>query len=241
MATREEIEYAIMEVLAQEKFDSTGLRARITQCVLRIAAGIKMPNGGISPPLPDLYSTATVATSTSVAYKTIGTTYQRNLFHVANDDDDQIYPPRGGDYYSFNTFLKRAQYKDLSETGEIYMCCLKGSNLYYQGIPSSSESLLVYFYRLPVAMATSAAVPDGIPPSYALDVIKHWVLADYFGDNIGVDLKQDVKYPDKAFSKHRYYTTRFYEVMQEMIEFVGAHDAEPQFFSTDSEYAEYEL
>lgn len=241
MATRSEIESAIIYALGEEKYrDLVDCRLRTTNAILKIAAGIKMPDGRISPPLPDLYTIITVATATTAAYKTLGATYHRDVFYVANDDDERILPPRGGGYYSFGKFLKQANYKDLSESGDIYMCCVKGTNLYYQGIPSTSENLLVYCYRLPVAMSTDSSVPDGIPSAFALDLPKFAVLADYWGDLIGKDVKQELKYPDKAYSKWKYYTARFYEVMAEMIESIGSHDDEPQYFDSDSEYAEEE-
>src|SRR4030042_1121509 len=235
MATRSEIEYAIMGVLAEEKFrDVTDIRLRTTNAILKIAAGIKMPNGSISPPLPDLYSSDTVATSTSNPYVALPDEYQRNLFYIANADDEKIYSPKGGDYYSFEKFLKQAVYKDLTEAGEIYMVCVKGTNLYYQGIPSVSENILIHFYRLPVAMSTDSGVPDGLPSGFALNLPKFYVLMDYFGDLIGKDLKQDVKYPDKAFSKWKYYQSKFYAEMEELIGFIGQHDDEAQYFDCDS-------
>jgi len=241
MATREEIEYAILQVVAEEKWrDLTNIRLRTTNAILKIAAGIKMPDGRISPPLPDLHTTITVATVTDAAYKTLGATYHRGIYLVANDDDEKIYPPKGGDYYSFEKFLKQAIYKDLTESGEIYMVCVKGTNLYYQGRPSSSENLLVYCYRLPVAMSTDAGTPDGLPSAFALNLPKFFVLREIFGEMIGKDVKQEVKYPDKAFSLWRHYNAEFYKEMEELIGFIGQHDDEPQYYDCDSEYAEDE-
>lgn len=56
-----------------------GITTRINDVVTAIAAGIRMPSGIISPPLPDLFDTDTVTTSTTLPYVTLPTDYQRGF------------------------------------------------------------------------------------------------------------------------------------------------------------------
>jgi len=221
MSTRLSIRTSISTAIQNLAYLDAALDILINDCITSIAGGIRMPNGMISPPLPDLYSSATVATATDAAYKTLGATYQRNVFYVADDSGDRILPPGGGTYYDFILFLNACQEKDLTESGEIYRVAVKGSNLYYQGIPTASEDLTVHFYRLPVDLSTDVGVPDGIPEHLQLRLIKHYVCKDIFGENI----KNDPSGTGRA----AYHETEFYKAMQDLIDFIGI-DAEPVYY-----------
>ena len=232
--TRKELEREITGALRRiADFKSWSAHAAINNAVTRIAAGIRLPDGRTSPPLPDLYSTATIATSTTLAYKALDATYQRNLILVSDSNDDRVPPPKGGDYYSFNTFLRKAAYKDLSESGEIYMCCVKGSNLYYQGIPSASVNLLTYFYRKPVDMSGDDSTPDGIPEAFQMDLIKHYTLREFFADYVGEEYAEKT-FADKMMAKVKIHEKRFFDAMIDMIDFIG-EEGEPIYFATDAE------
>lgn len=230
MATRSEIETGIKDVLRESNLMSVDAQTRMNNAVTRIAAGVRLRDGRTTPPLPDLYSTATVATSTSNAYASLDATYQRNLFMVVDDDKEIVPPPKGGSYYSFQMFLRRARYYDLSETGSIYMCCVKGSNLYYQGKPSTSEDLLTYFYRKPVDMAADSDTPDGLPDPFQLDLVKHFVCRDVYGEHVGTDLKAATG--DKMFKRFEYHNAQLEKTLIEMVEFVG-EEGEPIYFHSD--------
>jgi len=231
-ATLLEIHNAIEQITRFDQLEPEDIDSLINNAVTRISAGVSLPDGRITPPLPDLFSSATVATATDAAYKTLGATYQRNLFMVSDSNDDLVRPPRGGDYYSFNMFLRGARYKDLSESGSIYMCCVKGSNLYYQGIPSTSENLLTYFYRKPVDMTDNSDTPDGIPDPFQLDLLKHFVCMDIYGKYVGQDLKAQTG--DKFLRRYDYHRQKVNILLFDMVAFIG-EEGEPHYFSSDYE------
>jgi len=226
MSTLLSIRTTISTAIQNLTYLDSALDLLINDAITSIAGGIRMPNGMVSPPLPDLYSAATVSTATDAAYKTLGATYQRNVFMVSDDGGDQILPVNGGDYYSFGLFLKAIQEKDLSESGSIYKVCVKGSNLYYQGIPSASEDLTVHFYRLPIAIDSDDDEPDGIPSHLQLQLIKHYVCKDIFGDNIN----NDPSAPKKAV----YHEIKFFKAMQDLIDFIGDTDSTPIYYHSDN-------
>lgn len=234
MSTRQEIEDAIQENLKDHLRGPFDIRGRINRMVTRIAAGIRMPDGTLSPPLPDLSISGTVTTATDAAYKalpvTAGAAYQRNVWMVHDSNEAMISPPTHGDYYDYQAFLEQAAKKDLSSVGSVIVACVLGANLYYQAIPASAEALVAYFYRKPVDMATDDATPDGIPLPFQFDLLFHGVCADVFGDAIGNEIKESVQYPDKAFSKHRRHTAEFYRTMTEMIGFVPPADGVLPYF-----------
>jgi len=232
MATLKEIDYAIRYVLQERLYDPIDILLRINTGISRIAAGIKLPDGRVSPPLPDLYTTASVDTVDGAAMASLPSSpatsvYQRDVLTVSDSNKERINPPRGGNYYSFNTFMRRAYYKDLSETGSVYMAAVKGNYLYYQGIPTSPETLLVGYYRKPVDMVVAnwgTDTPDGIPVPFQLDLIKHLVLAERFGDAIG--RKDSSGYA----RKQDIHMKRFYEILDEMMQFVGEEEGQPEYY-----------
>lgn len=223
MATLSELRISISTIIQNLAYIDSMLTSRINEAVSSIAGGIRMPNGEISYPLPDLYSTGTVAIATDVAFKALPATYQRNVFFVIDGDGDELKPPKGGDYYSFKLFLNAITEKDLSESGSIIHVAVKGSKLYYQGIPTSSENLTVHFYKKPTVLVNDSDEPNAIPDHLQTNLIKHYVCADVFGENIN----NDKVAPGKA----AYHKLEFYKSMQDLLDFIGEPDSEPVYYA----------
>lgn len=213
---------AIQDILQDSAYSNTKVESLINDAVTAIAAGIRMPNGMVSPPLPDLFTVSTVTTVLGVAYVSLPVGYQRGLTNVYDASGNRIAPPRGGDYYSFYLFLQQANHKALMETGSVYMVCVKGSKLYYQGIPSAATTLGVHYYKRPTPMVTATDEPDGIPPHLELPLIKHRVLMDIYGEM----LEAGVTEPAVGM---KYHTGKFYEAMTELCDYIGI-DGAPQFY-----------
>lgn len=230
MATLEDIRTAIRQVLRDDVYNvDPYLDGLINKAVKRIAMGVRMPDGSVSPPLPELYTSSAVATTTN-AYAALPATYQRGVHRVVDKTGYKVAPPSGGDYYAFALFMNRSL-QDLSLAGSITICAVKGRNIYYQGIPAATENLTVHFYRKPVDMATGTDEPDGIPEEFQIDLIKHWVCKEEFGegledgeDNQGVGVK--------------YHTAKFYEVMTDLVDHIGI-DGEPEYIHVTNEIDEW--
>jgi hypothetical protein len=217
----------IRGVIQDDAYDETDIIDKINQAVTSIAGGILMPDKSISPPLPDLIDYATVTTSLTLAYVSLPPDYQRKVFLICDSSGNKISPPSGGDYYAYNLFLKSLSDLRMTEAGSVYLVSVKGTRLYYQGIPTAAETIGLHFYRKPTNMALNTDTPDGIPPHLQLRLIKHKVCADIFGeaiedgqDNVGISTK--------------YHTGKFMEAMLELVEFIGL-DAEPQYYGSDYE------
>ncbi len=212
--------------IIQDSSYYSAITTNINLAVKAISGGIRMPSGLLSPPLPDLYDMDTVETATDAAYKALPDDYQRHVFMIVDETGNQIFPPRGGDYYSFALFLRQLSEKDLSQAGAVSNVAVKGSNLYYQGIPSAAYDLTVHFYRAPADMdlATNTTV-DGIPDAFATNLIKHYVAKEIFGEGL----------EDSDTSKGaavKYHTGKFFEAMQNFIDFIGVADAVPQYYGS---------
>ncbi len=225
MATLREIISAIEEILQDSTYTDAILTGKINVAVSRIAGGIRMPNNSVSQPLPDLFTYGTVNTSTTLPYVSLPANYQRNVRLVYDATNYKIDPPQGGDYYSFALFMKIVSRLDLAEAGSIYGVAVKGSKLYYQGIPAESTTLGVHYYRKPVAMDDDTDTPDGIPDHLAIDLIKHYVLKEIMGEAI-----EDGQ--GNSGSSTKYHTAKFYEMMTDLEGFIG-EDSEPQYYGQD--------
>ena len=215
---------AIQDILQDSAYTTTKIAELINDAVNSIAAGIRMPNGQISPPLPDLFTQNTVTTSTTLPYVSLPVNYQRKVINIYDSSGYRIAPPSGGDYYAFALFLKRVNNFNLTEAGSVYRVCVKGSKLYYQGIPTAATTLGLHYYKKPTTMVTATDEPDGIPEHLQLRLIKHYVLKEIFGeaiedgqDNHGIGVK--------------YHTGKFYEAMTDLCDFVGI-DAEPMYYGS---------
>jgi hypothetical protein len=221
VATLTQLTNSIENIIQDDSY--TDMTDRINDAVSNIAAGIRMPDGQVSPPLNDLYESSVVSTSTD-AYINLPANYQRNLFYVTDSAGERIKPVSGG-LYDFVLFLNSCYKKDLTETGYITKVCVKGRRLYFQGIPSSPASLTLAYYRRPVRMSEASDEPDGIPDHLQTRLITHYVCKEIFGEGI----------EDGAEARGigtKYHTAKFFEAIIDLADFNGI-DAEPTYYGCD--------
>jgi len=224
MTTLSDLVSAIDEIIDDAKYTEQIIVKRINSAVREIAGGIRMPDNSISPPLPDLFAMGTVSTSTTLPYVSLPADYQRKVTLVYDGTNFKIEPPSGGDYYSFALFMRNASRMDLGEAGSVYAVAVKGSKLYYQGIPAASATLGVHYYRKPVNMEADADVPDGIPDHLAERLIKYYVIKCIYGDMIEAGVNE----PAKGF---QYHEAQFYQAMTDLCDFIGI-DAIPTYYGS---------
>lgn len=206
---------AIKSVVLDGYYTDAAIDVWVDDAMQAVAGGVIMPDGDISPPLPDLYSIETVNTSTSFPYVELPDDYQRNVFYVSDSTGYRIHPVMGGDYYSFSLFMNRAIKKDLTTQGSVDSVCVRGSNLYYQGIPAASTQISVQYYRAPSGL-------EGIPQHLMKSILKHWVCKEIFGEGI-----EDGE--DNSGRGQAYHEKKFYEFMETLRQFIGI-DAEPEYY-----------
>ncbi len=213
---------SIQDILQDDAYTDQNIVDQINDAVKTIAGGIRMPNGQISPPLPDLFAYGTVSTSTTLPYVSLPTNYQRRVFGAYDSTNYKINPPTGGNYYSFALFMRIITKMDLSETGSIYAVAVKGTKIYYQGIPTASTTIGLHYYRTPVDMALDGDTPDGIPDHLQSRLIKHYVLKEIYGDM----LEAGVAEPSRGM---QYHEGKFYSAMTDLVDFIGI-DAVPEYY-----------
>ncbi len=197
MATLKELDDLLIEA-TQSAYDGD-TRPWINRAVSVIAGGILMPDPPqrLSPPMPDLYSSETVSTSTENAYVDLPDTFGRELFFATvGTTPVKIFGV-------FSEFLRH--YPTLSLTSTVVAVSHKAGKLYYQGKPASSVNITLHFYRLPVAMDVEDddAVPDGIPSHLQESLLVFWAAKEIFNlieDGIG-DQKTNTTVYNSLFSK----------------------------------------
>lgn len=163
MATFEEL-IDRTDVLVDDESLTDSLGSFINQGVYEIAGGMPSLLDGITnplpnlltPPLPELFTIDTVATSITFPYVDMPTDFHRDLQFVASSNGSEI--------DIANSFIEFAEtYPLLNKSGRITEVIEHGRKLYYQGIPLVSENITLHYYRKPVEMVNDDDVPDGIP------------------------------------------------------------------------------
>jgi len=150
------------------------ITAQLNLGVLQIAGGILSPSGSyITPPLPKLFKTDTVDTSTSLAYVSAPATFQRSLQFVSNSDGREI--------EIYNSMIEFAEdYPLMDGSGPVESIVEQGGTIYYQKIPTVAETLTLHFFRLPVDMSGDDDTPDGIPSHLAEDLLVNFACIKIF-------------------------------------------------------------
>jgi len=181
MTTFLTLQNLVKEIIQDASLD-TSIPGKINQGVAEIAGGMQSTIGNIiTSPLPNLFTISTVATVTDAAYIELPDTYQRGLqFVVSNNNAVEI-----DIAHSFITFTQNNPL--FNRSGNIYEVAVKGGYLYYQGIPTSSETLTLHFYRLPEEMSRDADIPDGLPSHLHIPLLVNytaWKMFELIEDGI---------------------------------------------------------
>lgn len=160
MATLAQLKAKVSDIIKDTHIRTLSVTKYLNTGMTEIAGGLPSTLGNfLTPPLPNLLTIDTVDTATNAAYVAMPTTFQRDLIIAVDESGTEIDIANSWiDFVSANPLLDRS--------GTIYEVMEKGGNLYYQGIPTTSEELTLHFYRLPVDMADSNNTPDGLPSNF---------------------------------------------------------------------------
>lgn len=170
----------------------------INQGVSEIAGGVislldgandPIPNI-IIPPLPELFTIGTVETSLTDPFVSMPDDFQRDLNFVSSARGSEI-----DIAHSFISFIET--YPLLNKVGTITEVFEHGKKLYYQGIPTTEETLTLYYYRKPVAMEEYEDVPDGIPEHLQMSLLSSfacWKSYEFLEDGIEGEIPNTIKY-----------------------------------------------
>jgi hypothetical protein len=104
-----------------------------------------------SSPLPELSTNGELETSVSNPYISMPSNYGRNLFFLVSSTTE-----REIEIYNSYAELLRI-YPNVDNTDSVKFAAVRGTKLYYQGYPSTAETLIAYYYRKPTDMSVYTA------------------------------------------------------------------------------------
>lgn len=169
----------------------------INQGVYEIAGGMQSSLlDVITPPLPELFAIETINTELDVAYVDMPSTFHRGLQLVASSTGSEI-----DIAHSLITFTET--YPLLDRVGSISEVVEHGNKLYYQGIPTTSETLTLHFYRKPVTMVDDDDTPDGIPEHLQTVLLTNfaaWKAFEFIEDGLEGETPNTQKYMGMFFN-----------------------------------------
>ena len=148
---------AINRIIADDSFTDLDIISYLNEAQLVVAGGVQSTLGSwLTPPLPELLTIDTIDTELNLSNVAMPDDFHRQLQFVASSVGNEINIAE-----SFSSFVET--YPLLDQSGTVNECCEFGNNFYYQGIPTSAETLTIYYYRKPIDMSAGTDTPDGIP------------------------------------------------------------------------------
>jgi len=169
MATLEYLTDKVIKIIQDDSFTDDDIANYLNEGVQELAGGITSSLGDfITPPLPKLFSIATVSTALDIAFVSMPVTFHRSLIYAANASGNEIEIDN-----SWFEFIETSPLLDIE--GSLYKVIEKGNNLYYQRLPTTIEDITIHFYRLPVAMVGDSDVPDGLPEHLHTSLLVNYV------------------------------------------------------------------
>lgn len=158
MATQADLITGVKEIVQDSAFASTRILKYLNQAQRHIAGGVYLQYPDrtqiLSSPLPDLITDDDLTTSTTLPYISLPSDFGRNLFFLYSSTNDiEI------EVYDSLTELLRI-YPGLDDTNRVVAAAIRGSRLYYQGYPSTAETLQAHYHRVPTDMATLTGSSD---------------------------------------------------------------------------------
>ena len=215
MATKAQLITRIRQLVQDMSVSDDTLLSFVNEGYAMIAAGMLMPDGGISPPLPDLLTSGSVAAVSTTYVKDLPATYLRDVvgvYSLAND----------GNLVRLDTFMQmQKKFPDMDEEGSITYFAIKGTKIYYQ--PSANDTLTVWYHQKTTDLSGDSDTPAALPAYLHYSLLANYVAREVFkilgnGDKAG------------------FYDQEFFKAMAELVRYIGPVEAGPQNVPLDDDY-----
>jgi len=173
MATLTQLRSKVTDVVRDAHLRNISITDYLNRGVTAIAGGMVSAFPGIdgrptvTPPLPDLFLNTTIVTITDTYKVVLADTFQRNLQYCCN--------AAGTELDIYGSMVRFSQdYNKFTSTDPVAAVIEQGGYLYYQGAPTSVETLTIHYFRKPVDMSAGTDEPDGLPAH-----LQHSLLVNY--------------------------------------------------------------
>ena len=158
MTTQALLVEGVKEIIQDTTFTSARILDYLNQGVRQIAGGlfIQYPDRTqvFTSPLPELLTDSDLTTSTTNPYIDMPSDYGRNLIALVSATNDIRIEVMG----SLAELLN--YYPELDKTYRVTGAAIRGKRLYYQGMPSTAETLTAFYYRTPYDMNSLTGSSD---------------------------------------------------------------------------------
>jgi len=159
-ATSDLVDY-VSDIIQDTSYSDATILKYINRGLKQIAGGmfITYPDRTqvFSSPLPNLLTSDTVTTSTSAAYVDLPDDFGRGLLAVSSAATDTLITI----VESFAEFL--SMYPTLDMSSSIVAVSVRGTRIYYQGIPTTADTLTLHYYSTPTELSDDDDAPDCLP------------------------------------------------------------------------------
>ena len=153
-------------------------------------------------------------TGPSVSYVPLPSDYHKNLFRcysVTNNRQIEIYE-------SVALLLRR--FSLVNRSGVVVGVAVRGSNLYYQRIPSSPETLRIHYYKMPTLLTDGNSKPDCLPEHLVRPLLVNYACREIFSE-----IEQGLE-GQKVNTLFHHNLLR--EAMADLEDFIGPEGKEPE-------------
>ena len=182
MKTIKEISDDVLGTVQDDGYNEDSIISFVNSAMTEIAGKVL---------LPELQTQGTVLTVVSQNYAALSATFHRNLFYCYSETN-----LREIDIYKdFRKILKQVGVID--QAGYIYGVAIRGSNLHYQGIPATPETLQIHFYRKPTVILSREETPLELPESLAESLLFNYCCKRIYSkieDGIDGKMANTIKY-----------------------------------------------
>lgn len=185
----------------------------------------------LSPPLPDLMTSSTVTTSTTLAYVSMPADFQRNLFMLKSLTNGLRIMNLFSTFAEFLTYYPMIEYSPL--TCQVIGAARRGTQFWYQGIPTTAESLQLHYFRKPIITTedTVESECDGLPAHLAEEL-----LISYCAMKIWTEIESGV---GAQLVNTKEYKERLNKALMDLDAFIPVQ-REPVVFGPDSDKSYWE-
>lgn len=206
MATTEELVDFVSDIIQDSSYTNATILKYLNRGLRQIAGGlfITYPDRTqvFSSPLPNLLTSDTVTTSTTLPYVAMPDDFGRNLITAISGDTD-IRLTIMDSFAEFLTF-----YPTLDLSSSVTTVSIRGTRFYYQGIPTSADTITLHYYSTPTELEDDEDVPDCLPTH-----LQEELLINYAAMKIYDQIEDGI---DGAKVNTESYTARFMKAMLDL-------------------------
>lgn len=221
MATVEQIIREIQEEIDAKEYSPARIISLMNDGLASIAAGV-FPDIPDLPEicLPDLEAEDDVTTDITLSYVALPTDFQKKLVACYSAEQN-----RDVAILDSLDLLKRKE-PGLSGTYSVRYVAVAGGSLYYQGIPSSADTLTLTYFKKPTTLAPGST-PSELPDHLQKRLLKNYCLREMYR-------KKEYGLPQKG--NVGFYHSELVRALGELALFTGTYAKRPQRISNDMDY-----